>query len=149
MIQRFENFLTGITVCYKYIQRIKSAEMTELGLKGAHVACMFYLNHNPGGLTASQLCSLCAEDKASISRTVADLRSRGYIQQSTSRNYRLPLRLTEEGAAIARQMDPLIESWVTRGGEGLTEEEREIFYHSLAHIADNLRSGLENEGGNI
>lgn len=80
MIQRFADFLTGITVCYKYIQRIKSAEMTELGLKGTHVACMFYLNHNPGGLT---------------------------------------------------------------------EEERENFYHSLARIADNLRSGLENEGGNI
>ena len=80
VIERFEAFLTGITVCYKYIQKIKNAEMTELGLKGTHVACMFYLNHNPEGLTAAQLCTLCAEDKATISRTVADLKSRGYIE---------------------------------------------------------------------
>ena len=144
MIQRFESFLTGITVCYKYIQRIKSAEMTELGLKGTHVACLFYLAHNPEGLTASQLCSLCAEDKAGISRTVADLRSRGYIQPSGSRSYRQPLLLTEEGLAIAHQMDPMIENWVSKGGEGLTEEERDNFYKSLMHIAGNLRASLEN-----
>ena len=84
MNQRFQNFLTGITVCYKYIQRIKNAEMTEFGLKGSHVACIFYLNHYPGGLTSAQLCSLCAEDKASISRTVAFLRSTTMAATATS-----------------------------------------------------------------
>ena len=143
MIQRFQDFLTGITVCYKYIQRIKSAEMTEFGLKGTHVACLFYLSHDPEGLTSAQLCALCAEDKASISRTVADLRAKGYLEQSGPKNYRAPLRLTEAGLDIARQMDPLIESWVTVGGEGLTDEERETFYRSLSHIASNLRTKLE------
>ena len=149
MIQRFQDFLTGITVCYKYIQRIKSAEMTEFGLKGTHVACMFYLSHEPEGLTAAQLCGLCAEDKASISRTVSELRAKGYIEAGSAKNYRAPLRLTEPGLAIARQMEPLIESWVTVGGEGLTEEERDTFYRSLAHIAINLRSRLDAqaEGG--
>ena len=143
MIQRFQDFLSGITVCYKYIQRIKNAEMTELGLKGTHVACMFYLNHNPEGLTSSQLCALCAEDKASISRTVADLRSRGYIAPAEGKNYRAPLRLTQAGADIARQMDPLIESWVSVGGDGMSEEQRESFYDSLSLIATNLRKKLE------
>ena len=76
MKDRFEAFVTGVTVCYKYIQRIKALEMTELGLKGTHVTCLFYLSNHPEGLTAAQLCQLCAEDKASVSRTVADLRSR-------------------------------------------------------------------------
>lgn len=143
MIQRFQDFITGITVCYKYIQRIKNAEMTEFGLKGIHVSCLFYLHQNTNGLTAAQLCQLCAEDKATISRIVADLRSKGYIGQTTGKNYRSPLRLTEDGAAIARQMEPLIMSWVGIGGEGLTEEEREVFYQSLALISDNLRMKLE------
>lgn len=143
LLPRFEEFLTGITVCYKYIQRIKNAEMTEFGLKGAHVACMFYLHHNPDGLTATQLCSLCAEDKASISRTVSDLRERGYVEQSGEKHYRAPLRLSEAGRAIARQMDPLIKSWVSVGGQGMTAEEREAFYRSLALIAGNLRAKLE------
>ena len=59
MLQRFETFVTGITTCYKCIQRIKSMEMTEFVLKGAHLMCLFFLHHNPEGLTAAQLCQLC------------------------------------------------------------------------------------------
>lgn len=143
MIQRFENFLTGITVCYKYIQRIKNAEMTEFGLKGTHVACIFYLNHNPEGLTSAQLCSLCAEDKASISRTVAYLRQRGFIEAGGEKAYRTPLRLTPEGRQVALQMEPIIEEWVGIGGVGMSDEQRSSFYDTLALIAQNLRSELE------
>lgn len=143
MIQRFQHFLTGITVCYKYIQRIKNAEMTEFGLKGTHVACIFYLNHNLEGLTSAQLCSLCAEDKASISRTVDYLRRRGFIEPRGSKTYRTPLRLTAEGRQVASRMDPIIEEWVGIGGVGLTNEQREAFYGTLALISDNLRSELE------
>ena len=143
MNQRFQNFLTGITVCYKYIQRIKNAEMTEFGLKGTHVACIFYLNHNPEGLTSAQLCSLCAEDKASISRTVAYLRQRGFIEPGGAKAFRTPLRLTVQGREVARQMEPIIEEWVDIGGVGLSDEQREAFYDTLAHIADNLRAELD------
>ena len=144
MKDRFEAFITGMTVCYKYIQRIKSMEMTELGLKGTHVTCLFYLSNHPGGLTAAQLCQLCAEDKASISRTVADLRSRGYIGTS-EKHYRESLRLTPEGEQAAAQMQPLIDRWVRAGGDGLTEEQRECFYKSLDVISNNLRVCLEEE----
>ena len=143
MIQRFQDFITGMTVCYKYIQRIKNAEMTEFGLKGIHVSCLFYLHQNPQGLTSAQLCQLCAEDKAAISRIVTDLRARGYIEQNSGKNYRAPLFLSETGTAIAAQMDPLIESWVSIGGDGLTEEQRETFYQCLALISENLKLKLE------
>lgn len=143
MIQRFQDFVTGITVCYKYIQRIKNAEMTEFGLKGIHVSCLFYLHCNPDGLTAAQLCQLCGEDKATISRIVADLRAKGYIAQSDGKNYRAQLHLTGAGQDIACQMMPLIESWVSAGGEGLTEEQREIFYQSLTSIAEHLGARLD------
>lgn len=142
LLSRFEEFLTGITVCYKYIQRIKSAEMTEFGLKGTHVACLFYLHHNPDGLTATQLCTLCAEDKAGISRTVSELRERGYIEQSGEKHYRAPLHLSQAGHAVAQQMDPLIKSWVSVGGQGMSPEQRESFYQSLSLISENLRSKM-------
>lgn len=144
MIQRFESFITGITVCYKYIQRIKNAEMTEFGLKGIHVSCMFYLNSNPEGLTSAQLCNLCCEDKATISRIVADLRKKGYIAPASGKNYREKLHLTPAGEQIAEQMIPLIKNWVAVGGEGMTESQREDFYNGLALISDNLRKKLEN-----
>lgn len=143
MIQRFQDFVTGITVCYKYIQRIKNAEMTEFGLKGIHVSCLFHLHSNPDGLTSAQLCTLCCEDKATISRIVSDLRKQGYIEQGEGKNYRAPLYLTAAGAQIAEKMIPLIESWVSVGGEGLTEQQREAFYNSLSMIAGNLGAKLE------
>lgn len=139
MIHRFDAFVTGITTCYKYIQRIKAMEMTELGLKGTHVMCLFYLNLNPEGLTAAQLCALCDEDKAAISRTVAELTSRGYIVTSDPQKYRARLCLTDAGAGIAVRMNDLIEQWVCTGGDGLSESERETFYRSLGVIANNLR----------
>ena len=143
MKDRFEAFITGVTVCYKYIQRIKTMEMTELGLKGTHVTCLFYLSNHPDVLTAAQLCQLCAEDKASVSRTVADLTARGYIAKGSAKNYRAPLKLTAEGMEAAKQLDPLIDSWVLSGGDGLTEAEREVFYRSLSRIGENLRTRLE------
>ena len=143
MIQRFQDFLTGITTCYKYIQRIKSAEMTEFGLKGIHVSCLFYLSHNPEGLTSAQLCQLCAEDKASISRIVTDLREKGYIEPGEGKNYRAPLRLTPAGMEIGKKMEPIIESWVSIGGVGLTDRERETFYEGLSLISKNLRNKIE------
>lgn len=142
MIQRFQSFVTGITICYKYIQRIKSVEMTGLGLKGTHAMCIFFLHHNPQGMTAAQLCQLCAEDKAAISRTLASLQKEGYLE-SGEKKYRAALRLTEKGREVARQVDELVAQWVGFGGDGLTEEERTIFYKCLEHISGNLRDNLE------
>lgn len=146
MNQRFDDFVTGITVCYKYLQRIKSVAVTEMGLKGSHVMCMFYLRQHEDGLTASQLCDLCAEDKAAISRTLAELRQRGYIASGSGKNYRAALRLTEAGKRMAEQFDAHIAQWVTAGGDGLNEGERENFYRSLRLIAENLRAGLATQG---
>lgn len=144
MNRRFQSFVTGITVCYKYIQRIKAMEMTELGLKGAHVMCLFFLHQNPEGLTAAQLCQLCAEDKAAISRNVAVLQQEGYIE-SCGKRYRATLRLTEKGQQVAGRVDVLIAQWVSSGGDGLTEEERATFYRVLEHIACNLRDNMDNK----
>ena len=148
MIQRFDAFVSGITACYKFIQRIKSMEMTEFGLKGTHVMCLYYLRQNPAGLTASQLCGLCAEDKAAISRTVSELRSRGYITTLSEKAYRAMLTLTSAGQELARKFDHLIEGWVTAGGDGLSSEERSDFYKSLAMISDNLRAKIDAETKN-
>lgn len=145
MIQRFDAFVSGITACYKYIQRIKSMEMTEFGLKGTHVMCLYYLRRNPAGLTAAQLCGLCAEDKAAISRTVSELRSRGYITTLSEKAYRAMLTLTAAGQELARKFDHLIEGWVSTGGDGLTDEERSDFYKSLSAITENLRTRIEAE----
>lgn len=144
MTERFQSFVTGITACYKQIQRIKSMEMTEFGLKGTHAMCIFFLHNNPEGLTAAQLCRLCAEDKAAISRTLATLQQEGYIHTG-EKKYRAPMRLTEAGEEIAVKVDGLINQWVNFGGGGISDEDRAVFYRVLDTIAENLeqRRGRE------
>ena len=145
MLNRFGAFVAGITACYKYIQRIKTMEMTEFGLKGTHAMCLFYLHHSTQGLTAAQLCQLCDEDKAAISRTLSELEGKGYLQARAGKKYRAEITLTPEGKALAQKMDALIENWVAAGGDGLTESQRNSFYQSLELIASNLKEKYENE----
>lgn len=144
MIDRFQAFVSGITICYKYIQKIKTMEMTEFGLKGTHVMCIFYIYHSEGDLTAAQLCQLCAEDKAAISRTLVTLHEKGYVE-SEGKKYKAHLRLTEKGQILAEQIDGLIEQWVGLGGDGLSEEERNSFYSALELISSNLREKLNRD----
>ena len=139
---RFQAFVTGISVCYKYIQKIKTVEMTEFGLKGAHAMCLFFLHNHPEGLTAAQLSQLCAEDKAAVSRSLATLMDKGYVE-AEEKKYRSRIRLTEQGKKVAVHIDEMIERWVESGGDGLTEQDREIFYNSLELISNNLRDHLE------
>ena len=145
MLNRFGAFVTGITACYKYIQRIKTQEMAELGLKGTHMTCLFFLSQNPEGMTAAQLCHLCDEDKAAISRTLAELETKGYLrtQPMSGKKYRAVVQLTEAGFRTAQHMDGMIEDWVSIGGAGLTDEERADFYRVLEKIAVNLKNHYE------
>ena len=95
-------------------------------------------------IQAAQLCQLCAEDKAAISRTLVTLQEKGYVETG-EKKYRAHLKLTKKGEKLAGQIDGLIEQWVLHGGDGLSEEERNSFYHALNLISSNLREKLNKE----
>lgn len=144
MTQRFETFVLSINRIYRSIQKIKSQEMAELGLKGTHVMCLFQLRQVPGGLTAAELSGLCLEDKAAVSRVISRLEELGLVQlpaPGEKRRYRSKIKLTDAGAAAAERVTALIERAVQKGGAGLTEEQRETFYTALRLIDQNL-SGI-------
>ncbi len=148
MYSRFKTFTARITSLYRYIQKIKSMEMTEFGLKGTHVMCLFHLGHQEDehphdtgcGLTAGELCTLCGEDKAAISRSIAELEERGYVLRPDGKKaYRAKIRLTPAGKSLSERLDAIILRAVDRGGADLTEEERAVFYSALTKIESNLR----------
>lgn len=140
MIQRFEDLTIGVTRIYKNIQKIKKTRMNSLGLKGTHVMCLYYLSRHPEGLTATDLCNMCREDKAGISRILSDLETRNFIcyAPSQGKKYRAKAFLTELGKEQAGTVDSLILRATEAGGQGLSQKEREIFYRVLSLIADNL-----------
>lgn len=151
MFDRFEKFALTIAQINRYVQKIKSSEMVELGLKGNHTMCLYYLGKNTDGLTSSELCTLCKEDKAAISRTISELESKGFVKADDTegkREYRTKLRLTKQGEGAACILDTKIRNAVDIGGAGLTDEQREAFYTTLDVITENLENyakGKNNE----
>lgn len=148
MEDRFETFAHTITQLNRAIQKIKSLEMQELGLKGTHTMCLYYLGKHPDGLTSTELSALCKEDKAAISRSIAELETLSLIQSTVTsgkREYRTKLLLTEKGKHIACHINKKISEFLAIGGAGLTEEEREQFYSCLCLIACNLKHYLDTE----
>ncbi len=146
MIHRFEQLTTGVSQIYKNIQRIKKLEMRSLGLKGTHVMCLYFLHSHAEGLTAADLCALCKENKAGISRILADLETHGYIQYTRpqeKKRYRSKAVLTEDGKKQAKKVNRLILRAVLEGGRDITAKERDIFYRVLNLISDNLEHFCE------
>ena len=125
MLERFEDLTAGVTQVYKNIQRIKKQRMNSLGLKGTQVMCIYYLSIHPGGMTAADLSRITVEDKASISRILAELEEEGYITYETEpgRKYRAPALLTEKGRETAVKIQQLIlqaRGSLTRSGKFFT-----------------------------
>lgn len=140
MVERFEKLTIGIAQIYKSIQRIKKYQMHKLGLKGTHVMCIYYLSNHPGGLTAADLCEICKEDKAGISRILSELEHGGFIRYefANDKKYRAKAVLTSKGLSCANAVNSMILRATKKGGVGITEEEREVFYRVLLLISDNL-----------
>lgn len=140
MVDRFEKLTIGVAQIYKSIQRIKKYQMNELGLKGTHVMCIYYLSTHSDGLTAADLCDICKEDKAGISRILSDLEHGGFIryESANDKKYRAKAVLTQEGQTCASSVNDMILHATQKGGNGISEKEREIFYRVLFLISDNL-----------
>ena len=138
MKERFETFTVLITKISRSIRRIKTEEMGEFSLKAPHVSCLYYI-YKAKALTAKHLCELCEEDKASISRSLEYLETEGFLVRSKEdRKYKMPIELTEKGRNAGKIVSQKIDKILESVGEGLTEEEREIFYRCLSLISDNL-----------
>ena len=69
MEERFQVFTVLIAGINRSILRIKTEEMSEFNLRSSHVSCLYYL-YKKESLTAREICNLCGEDKANISRAV-------------------------------------------------------------------------------
>lgn len=135
----FENFTITVLKLNKLVNKIKTFEMQEYGLKAIHVMCIYYLNEHPEGLKAADLVKLTLEDKAAISRGLALLRSGGYVSYDSDK-YNADIRLTEAGKRLAEGITEKSERAVNAGNAFYSEEEREKFYKSLQIIADNLNA---------
>lgn len=137
---RFESFTLLIGNINRSIRKIKSEEMQEFDLKSVHVSVLYYLHKSPE-LTASELCELCDEDKANLSRSIEYLEERGFIKprEKCRKRYRAPLELSADGVAVAERIAQKIDGVLSLSDECVDSEEREIMYRCLWKISENLQ----------
>ncbi len=140
MEHRFETFTVLIASISRSIRKIKSEEMAEFDLKSPHVSCLYYL-YKSDRLTARELCDLCDEDKANISRSIKYLEENGYItcHSRTQKRYQSPLELTDKGRRVGEFITERIDSVLRMAGDGISEEHRAILYSALSKIGYNLQ----------
>ena len=137
MTDLYASFTVAVVKLNKIVQRIKSVEMGKYGLQPIHASCVYYLIKNPQGLTAKELCDLTLEDKAAISRAIKVLQEKGYVEYAPHGRNEI-VRLTDEGAKLAADINVKINSAVDAGSANMTDEQRKFFYNSLMEISDNL-----------
>ena len=139
MQKRFETFTVLINRISRNIKKLKNQEMAEYNLRSSHVSCLYYL-YTSYTLTATDLCELCEEDKATISRSLDYLEKNDFIacQTKDAKRYKSPLYLTEKGNEAGQKIAGKINNILDAISGGLTEEERVAFYRSLLIISNSL-----------
>ncbi len=141
MVERFESFSYGISELSRYWHKLAADEMEKYGLKGTHSVYLITMARYPEGLTASQLCELCARDKADVSRMMSIMEKKGLVvKEGVHQNlYRGVFKLTSDGMMAAQHVCGRAALAAELAGKDLTDEKREVFYEALYSIASNLK----------
>lgn len=149
MIGRFEVFTIALSEMTSSWNKIASDELKPYGLKGSCIIYLIALFKIPEGLTAAKLCEMCNRDKAEVSRSIKSLEDNGFVTRTntTVSGYRANITLTDKGRKITFELRERIKLVVEKGGEGLTDGQRENFYEVLAKISENLKN-ITKEGIN-
>lgn len=135
---RFESFTALIAGINHSIRKLKTEVMAEFDLRSTHLYCLYYL-HRDGELTPGELCELCSEDKAAISRSLKYLEERGYVRDGeSSKKYKKPVVLTDEGKDVAERITRRSEGFFLLAGDGLCESDREVLYRGLQNVHERL-----------
>lgn len=146
MVDRFAQFTGAILALHRCINKIKELETAELGLRGNHVMCLYYLGQYEEGLTAAQLTTLCREDKAAISRTLNQLTEQGLVCRTPSeggKTYRASLRLTPAGKALTEQINRKVEAVLACSSRGISDQQRADLYLCFQVILNNLEQYID------
>lgn len=139
MEQRFETFTVLITKINRNIRKIKNREMAEYNLKGPHISCLYFI-YLSEGLTATELCERCEEDKATVSRNLDFLEKNGFVfcRDQTKKRYKSPVELTSKGLEAAGKIAAKIDSILETVSGQMSEGDRVIFYRFLTAVSDNI-----------
>ena len=140
MVNRFKRFSFSVFEISRCWHKLAAEEMSSYGLKGPYAVYLVALMHNPDGLTASQICDLCARDKADVSRAISIMEEKGLLRRESGNTYRAKVFLTEDGMQAAEHVCQRASVAVELAGKDISDKDRAVFYQALTSITDNLRA---------
>ena len=145
MYNRYKIFTVTILKMQRAIQKIKTEEIAEYNLKGAHVSCIYYL-YKENALTITELRDICGEDKSYVSHSMKYLEENGYVMctSNAAKRYNAPFYLTDKGKEVGIYVAEKIDKILEMTSDGMSDEERDAFYRGLDLISTNLDRICEN-----
>ncbi|MBR2929771.1 MAG: winged helix-turn-helix transcriptional regulator [Clostridia bacterium] len=134
---RYEKFILLIEGIEKSIRRMKLDRAPSLGIKSVHIFWLRHLAEHPEGISAAGLAEASKIDRSLVSREIEPLLCGGYITSGKDERH---LVLTEEGRALAGEIDAMIVDVQKKVGAGIPEEELISFYQTLERLHDNFKT---------
>lgn len=136
----FELFTKLLTINNRAIRNIKNKEMRQLNLNAGDVSCLYYLAKHQEGLTATQLCQLCADDKSIVSKTLEQLEKQQYVycESTEGKRYNSRMFLTDKGKETAVIVIDKINDILRIVNQDINPSDREIFYRCFEKITSRL-----------
>ena len=137
---RFEIFSTSVLRLVRSVQTLKARKMAEYGLKGTNAVCLCRVLESEGGLTATELSLTCELDKAQISRSMAELMEKGFIEKEcdSERRYKQRYMLTPTGRNAALDIRHTIAEIEQSVSRNIPPSSLDHFYHTLYKLCDNF-----------
>lgn len=138
--ERFELLVVLTNNILKSIQRLKMSKMRLYDLTGAHTNCICRLERaGAEGMTQLELVQQEMMDASQISRVLRELMDKKYVKvDGEDGRYRRRYSLTETGLEIAKEIRDMISEISGFVMQGISMEEREVFYQALNRISGRL-----------
>ena len=142
MLTNYEEFSLGIHELYRSMHKEETVVVNKAMLRGANVRYLVALLQYPEGLTMSQLCEVCDQDKAAVSRAISELVGREIIWRDNPKgnHYRARLKLTERGYALAKEVCASGESIFNEAVSSLSEEQVSQLFELTKLISGNIHN---------
>ena len=141
-MENFSAFALAFESLNKSINKIKSAKISEFGIRAAHFNCLMHIDLSPDGLTPTEISKDCGIDKAFVSRTTADLVKGGFIKTNEKfndgRKYRNKYILTEKGKEVICEIKALIEKFFSDISSKISEYDMRCFWKVVSAISETV-----------
>ena len=143
--ERFEILSSNLLQLVQAVQRIKAKKMAEYGLRGRSAIVLCRIFERGGALTAMELVKACEVDKAQISRALAELAERGFVQkeENGTRRYKQSYLLTPDGRHAAADISNAFAGIEQAVSKNLTAAQLDGFFRTLYTLCDNFDELLQ------